>query len=80
MVVARAARWRGWEIRTPTSEQAEDIVTPLANIACRRLPMDLIGPDLADIGAAAAAVDSYAKAGPLAVRVVPDAGHGLEER
>lgn len=77
LIVARVARWRGWEIRTPNGAEAEDIMTPIAAIAVRRLPMDVIGPDLGDFGTAVAATDSYLRAGPLAARIVPDAGRGI---
>jgi hypothetical protein len=77
--LAWVARKRGWEFRSPTQEEASDMMTPVARIAVRRLPMDLLNPDIYDFAEAVSAFDSYAKADVLLSRSVPDAGHGLEE-
>lgn len=72
--VAWAGRRRGLRVRKPTREEANDISAPIARIMCRHLPMDSIGPDLADIGEAAAAISEYAVQDhdPLISRYVPE--------
>lgn len=37
---------------------------PLAGIACRHLPMGLLGPDLKDIGMFGGALQDYLEGGP----------------
>lgn len=68
------ARRRGKEFRQPTPEQRDDVARPLARIAVRHLPLDLIGEDLADATEAAVAVHEYAMDGPI-VRA-PHVDHG----
>lgn len=72
--VAWAGRRRGVRVRKPTREEANDISAPIARIMCRHLPMDSIGPDLADIGEAAAAISEYAVQDddPLLSRYLPE--------
>jgi hypothetical protein len=72
--VAWGGRRRGLAVRKPTREEANDITGPIARIMCRHLPMDSIGPDLADLGEAAAAISEYAVQddNPLVARYVPE--------
>jgi hypothetical protein len=59
--VARGGRRR---LRKPTERQADDIGAPLAAIACRHLPMGLLGKDLKDLGLFAGALQAYVEGGP----------------
>ena len=70
------ARRSGREFRQPTPEQRDDVARPLARIAVRHLPLDVIGPDLADATEAAVAAHNYAMDGPIVTRptVVLDLG------
>jgi hypothetical protein len=61
-----AAR-RGREFRQPDRGERDAIARPLARIAVRHLPLDLIGPDLADATEATVAVHNYVSAGALLV-------------
>lgn len=73
--LALLAARRSRTFRQPTPRQATDISEPLARIACRHLPMDAVGPDLADATKAAGALHAYLFDGPLvqrAVDAIPD--------
>lgn len=59
---------RGLIFRQPTREQVDDIAEPLGRIIARHLPTEIIGPDLLDGTAAAAAVHGYFIDGPLVER------------
>lgn len=59
---------RGLVFRQPTREQVDDVADPLGRIIARHLPTDIIGPDLLDGTAAAAAVHGYVIHGPLITR------------
>lgn len=59
---------RGLVFRQPTREQVDDVAGPVGAIIARHLPTDVIGPDLLDATAAAAAVHGYVIDGPLVVR------------
>jgi hypothetical protein len=68
MVAARRNR----AFRQPTPRERDDIARPLARIAVRHLPLDLIGDDLADITEATVATHDYVSAGPLLTLPNPD--------
>lgn len=53
------------EFRQPTPDERDDIARPLARIAVRHFPLDLIGEDLADVTEAIVAGHEYVMAGPL---------------
>lgn len=59
---------RGLLFRQPTREQVDDVATPIGAIIARHLPTDIIGPDLLDGTAAAAAIHGYVIDGPLIAR------------
>ena len=59
------AQRSGRSFRQPTPQQRDEIANPLASIAVRHLPLDVIGEDLADVTQAAVATHSYIMAGPL---------------
>ena len=59
---------RGLIFRQPTRAQVDDVADPLGAIIARHLPLDVVGPDLLDATAAAAAAHGYVIAGPLVVR------------
>lgn len=61
---------RGRALRQPRPSQVDDIAMPLGRIAARHLPVDMIGPDLADVTESAAALHRYLldDAGPLITR------------
>ena len=75
-VAAMPMRATSRTLRRPDSDELDAIAEPLARIACRHLPMDLLGPDMVDLVAAAKATNSYATAGPL---IVPRVTTTLEE-
>lgn len=80
--LALVLRRRSVAFRQPDSEQLDDIVSPLARIACRHLPMDAIGPDLGDFALSASAIHSYATDPteyPLFRREIPEGPPGLPE-
>lgn len=52
-------RRKGKHLRMPDERQRDAFARPLANILVRHLPLTEIGPDLADITAAATAVHNY---------------------
>lgn len=60
----------GRQLRRPDKDEVRDIARPLARIAVRHIPADMITADLADLGEAGAAVERYVAAGPVAPRVV----------
>lgn len=59
---------RGLVFRQPTRGQVDDIADPLGQIIARHLPTEIIGPDLLDGTAAAAAIHGYIIDGPLVER------------
>jgi len=59
---------RGLIFRQPTRGQVDDIADPLGAIIARHLPLDVVGPDLLDATAAAAAAHGYVIDGPLITR------------
>ena len=59
---------RGLIFRQPTRGQVDDVADPLGAIIARHLPLDVVGPDLLDATAAAAAAHGYVIDGPLVVR------------
>lgn len=59
---------RGLIFRQPTREQVDDVANPLGAIIARHLPLDIVGPDLLDATAAAAAAHGYVIDGPLITR------------
>lgn len=63
--LAMLASRQGKSFRQPTPQQRDDIADPLARIAVRHLPLEALGPDLADATAAAVSVHSYVMDGPL---------------
>lgn len=63
---------RGRGLRQPTPPQLAEICDPVGRIAARHLPLDLIGPDLADATEAAAAVHGYVLDGPMVYRTEQD--------
>lgn len=68
---------RRLHFRQPTRGQADDIATPLGNLAARHLPTEFISKDLVDATAAAGAVHAYLLDGPLLTRnlePLPDLG------
>lgn len=72
-LAALLARRTGREFRKPTKVQADDIAAPIARIAVRHLPMDLLGPDLMDAGIASSAIAGYLfDDGPLVQRWAGD--------
>jgi hypothetical protein len=72
-LAALLARRSGREFRKPTKVQADDIAAPIARIAVRHLPMDLLGPDLMDAGIASSAIAGYLfDDGPLVQRWAGD--------
>lgn len=66
--LAVLASRQGKTFRQPTPRQRDDIAEPLARIAVRHLPLEALGPDLADATAAAVSVHSYVMAGPLTAK------------
>jgi hypothetical protein len=56
---------RGARFRLPTIGEQMDICGPLAEIACRHLPMAAIGPDVVDMTSAVAATNHYVTRAPL---------------
>lgn len=73
--VAAVIRWRGRrQLRQPTKGQMHDIAAPLARIALRHVPAELLNPDLADAASAGAAFAAYVNDGPLIEPVYVDAG------
>lgn len=65
---------RGYRLRQPTKRDLRDMAEPLASIALRHLPAALINGDLADAAAVAAALSSWAEAGPILEPSDVDAG------
>lgn len=61
----RRGRW----LRLPTREQLDGMANPLGRIAVRYIPMDLVGPTLADATEAVAAAHDYTLDGPLTGRL-----------
>ena len=74
--LALLANQRGRTFRQPTARQRDDIAEPLARIAVRHLPLDALGPDLADATAAAVALHSYVMDGPLTPPISADNSAG----
>lgn len=69
-------RSRHKTLRTPDRQQLDAMSRPLARVACRHLPMHLLGPDVLDLTKAARATSDYATAGPLVIpRVVAGDAH-----
>ena len=65
---------QGRSFRRPTEQQARDIADPLARIAVRHLPLEVIGADLADGIDAAIATNAYVTDGPLTEPIGADTG------
>ncbi len=74
--LALLANQRGRTFRQPTIRQRDDIAQPLARIAVRHLPLDALGPDLADATMAAVALHAYVMAGPLTPPISADSPAG----
>jgi hypothetical protein len=67
-------------LRKPTPRELDAIASPLARIACRWLPMHLLGPDLLDATAAVKATSDYVGSGPLIVSRVVAGDLGTTEQ
>lgn len=68
-------------LRKPTKQQTRDIAGPLAAIASRHVPADLLHADLGDAIHALTAAGAYVTAGPLTVpALVDEAGPNQEEQ
>jgi hypothetical protein len=74
--LALLANQRGRTFRQPTVRERDDIAQPLARIAVRHLPLDALGPDLADATMAAVALHGYVMAGPLTPPISADSPAG----
>lgn len=73
--VAAVVAWRGRrELRRPTGQQLDDIAAPLARIAVRHVPAELLNADLADGLLAAGAIGAYLGDGKLIRPPTIDAG------
>lgn len=72
--LGRLANRRGRDVRQPTPAQRDQMARPLARIACRHLPMNALGPDLADAAEAVVAADNWVHDGPLITYMTPDLG------
>lgn len=59
-------------LRQPTPEQQDQIAAPVARILNRRANLAMLGPDIGDALAAAAALGEYIGAGPLVERAAAD--------
>lgn len=60
---------QGRTLRQPTPAQRDGMAEPVARIAVRHLPLDALGPDLADATAAVVAVHGYIADGALITQV-----------
>ena len=63
-------RRRARTVRQPNKRELDAFAEPLARIACRHFPMDLLGPDLLDITKAGKATSDYVTNGRLIVPAV----------
>ena len=65
----------GKQLRKPTETELASMSEPLARIAVRHLPMDAIGPDVADGAEAVVAIHGYLIPNPekLVTRLAPKA-------
>lgn len=74
IVLSTMAMWlqrKGKHLRMPDQKQRDDFARPLASILVRHLPLTEIGPDLADLTAAATAAHNYVAGSgePLVTRI-----------